>query len=1057
MRRCPFITAAFLGPMLAICGGPSRKLAADDFALHTFDRQQLTDVYYSEGAHAGDLNGDRHADVVYGPYWFAGPDFTTKYEIYEPVPQDREKYADCFFSWIYDFNGDDAEDVFVVGFPGTPAFVYENPGPEGHDAHWPRHQVLDWVSNESPQLTNLVGDQRPELVCTRDGYFGFATLDWETPFGNWKFHPVSEQVAAPRFGHGLGVGDVNGDGRLDILHAKGWLEQPARDVETSRWRPHDVSFSPAYGGAEMYAYDVDGDGDNDIITSHAAHDFGLAWYEQTGTGDATEFRPHLIMGEHPSENRYGVLFSELHSVALADMDGDGLKDIITGKTYFSHHRQSPQWDAGAVVYWFRLVRGDDGVDWVPYQADADAGIGRQVSIADVDADGLPDIVLGGMKGAHVLRHRQRVVDRQEWEAAQPSISIAPAPPATAEAELRRGPPSAIGGRDGRVAGALEGESLQFRTSGGQARTQKMSSFSDDLWSGNAQLWWTGARPGDVLTLELPPRQGRVDLEVVMTCAKDYGIVQLSLNDQPLGKPIDLYSPNVVTSGVLRFSNVELTGDEPTLGLTIVGANPKAVRSHMVGVDYVRLGGAGDTQAEEQDGFKAQTAAGKTLSLDFESGTLDEWQAVGEAFSEQPVQGDTVASRRPDMRSGHQGEYWLGGFEALGDQPTGSLISQPFVINRPFATFLFSGGRQAETRVELVRRDSGNAFFRLSGENSELLKEIVVDVRTHMGQEVFIRLIDGDRGGWGHVNFDHFRLHDKRPGPVTRQAVELAADEYPHSGLTADEAAKAMRLPEGFRVTVGASEPDVKQPIAMALDDRGRVWIAEAYEYPIRANGDIGRDRILIFEDTNGDGRLDHRKVFAEGLNLVSGLEVGFGGVWVGAAPYLLFIPDSDRDDVPDGPPQVLLDGWGFQDTHETLNAFIWGPDGWLYGCHGVFTHSRVGKPGTPDEERTPLNAGIWRYHPTRHVFEVFAHGTSNPWGVDFNDQGQAFATACVIPHLFHIIQGARYQRQAGSHFNPHTYRDIPTIADHLHYLAPPLMEATTSPTRRAAATPMPVP
>ncbi len=244
----------------------------------------------------------------------------------------------------------------------------------------------------------------------------------------------------------------------------------------------------------------------------------------------------------------------------------------------------------------------------------------------------------------------------------------------------------------------------------------------------------------------------------------------------------------------------------------------------------------------------------------------------------------------------------------------------------------------------------------------------------------------------------------------------------------------MKVPTGFRVIPAAAEPDVKQPIAMALDDKGRVWITEAYEYPRRAEGDKGRDRILIFEDTNGDGTLDSRKVFAEGLNLVSGMEVGFGGVWIGAAPYLMFLADANGDDVADGAPQILLDGWGYQDTHETLNTFIWGPDGWLYGCHGVFTHSRVGKPGTPDEQRIPINAGIWRYHPTKHVFEVFAHGTSNPWGVDFNDHGQAFLTACVIPHLYHVIQGARYERQAGNHFNPYTYNDIKTIADHFHYL-----------------------
>ena len=255
----------------------------------------------------------------------------------------------------------------------------------------------------------------------------------------------------------------------------------------------------------------------------------------------------------------------------------------------------------------------------------------------------------------------------------------------------------------------------------------------------------------------------------------------------------------------------------------------------------------------------------------------------------------------------------------------------------------------------------------------------------------------------------------------------------HDGLAPKEAAAAMTVPRGFRVQLAAGEPDVHQPIAMAIDHRGRLWVAEAHTYPIRAPEGRGKDKILILEDTNGDGSLDLRKVFIEGLNLVSGLEVGFGGVWVGAAPYLLFIPDADGDDRPDGPPKKLLDGFGYHDTHETLNSFIWGPDGWLYGCHGVFTRSRVGKPGTPDADRVPLNAGVWRYHPQRRQFEVFAWGTSNPWGVDFNDYGQAMLTACVIPHVYHIIQGARYQRQAGQHFNPHVYDDIKTIADHLHY------------------------
>ncbi|HUG66454.1 MAG TPA: PVC-type heme-binding CxxCH protein [Pirellulaceae bacterium] len=444
--------------------------------------------------------------------------------------------------------------------------------------------------------------------------------------------------------------------------------------------------------------------------------------------------------------------------------------------------------------------------------------------------------------------------------------------------------------------------------------------------------------------------------------------------------------------------------------------------------------AGVIQPAAADGIKAQAADGRVLNLDFETGTLADWTASGNAFAGQPIKGDTVAKRRSDMRSAHAGEYWIGGFELHGDSRTGTLTSAPFVVSQPYATFLANGGQHEQTRVELVRQDTGTVFYKIAGTNSETMRSVVVDLRAHVGKEIRIRLVDEHAGGWGHLNFDHFRLHETRPAQVTPRMIALVADEYPHAGLSASEAAAAMKLPEGFTVTVGAAEPDVKQPIAMAIDDRGRVWIAEAYEYPIRAQGEKGRDRILIFEDTNGDGTLDKNKVFAEGLNLVSGLEVGFGGVWVGAAPNLLFIPDKNGDDVPDGEPQILLDGWGFQDTHETLNAFIWGPDGWLYGCHGVFTHSRVGKPGTPAEHRIPLNAAVWRYHPTKHEFEVFAHGTSNPWGVDFNDHGQAFITACVIPHLYHMVQGGRYQRQGGQHFNPYTYRDIVTIADHLHYL-----------------------
>ena len=421
--------------------------------------------------------------------------------------------------------------------------------------------------------------------------------------------------------------------------------------------------------------------------------------------------------------------------------------------------------------------------------------------------------------------------------------------------------------------------------------------------------------------------------------------------------------------------------------------------------------------------------GESLNLDFEAGDLRDWTAEGEAFAGQPIEGDTVAARRGDMRSRHQGRFWVGSYEVFGDRPRGNLTSKPFRVTRPFARFLVGGGR-VSARVELVRRSDGQVIVRVMGDDVEDMKPVAVDLSGYLGAEIFIRLVDDRADGWGHVNFDDFRLFETEPDAPS----PLRPDAYAHAGLTPDEAARAMTVPEGFRVDLIAGEPDVVQPIAFTFDTRGRLWVAEAYSYPFRAPEGEGRDRILIFEDADADGRFETRKVFAEGLNLVSGLEVGFGGVWVGAAPEFLFLADLDGNDRPDGPPRVLLDGWGYQDTHETLNSFNWGPDGWLYGCHGVFTHSRVGTPGTPDDQRVPINAGIWRYHPTRHVFEVFADGTSNPWGIDFDDLGRAFETACVIPHLYQMIPGGRYERQAGPHFNPYTYDDIKTIADHRHWL-----------------------
>ena len=252
-------------------------------------------------------------------------------------------------------------------------------------------------------------------------------------------------------------------------------------------------------------------------------------------------------------------------------------------------------------------------------------------------------------------------------------------------------------------------------------------------------------------------------------------------------------------------------------------------------------------------------------------------------------------------------------------------------------------------------------------------------------------------------------------------------------LPSTEAARTMIVPDGFQVTLFAGEPHVKQPIGFCIDDRGRLWVAEAYNYP--KHGTKPGDRILIFEDVDGDGRFDNRTVFYEGLNYVTGIEVGFGGAWVMSPPSFYFIPDRDGDDKPDSPPRVLLNGFGnHANAHNLANGFAWGPDGWLYGTHGRTNWSLLGPPGAAENERRRFDGGVYRYHPLRHVWEPFADGTTNPWGIDFDDFGQGFVCNCVNPHLFHVIQGAHYEPWRNRKSSQYAYQRIPTIADHLHFV-----------------------
>ena len=252
----------------------------------------------------------------------------------------------------------------------------------------------------------------------------------------------------------------------------------------------------------------------------------------------------------------------------------------------------------------------------------------------------------------------------------------------------------------------------------------------------------------------------------------------------------------------------------------------------------------------------------------------------------------------------------------------------------------------------------------------------------------------------------------------------------------EKAVEMIRLPEGFSASLFASEPEIRQPISITTDGRGRIWVAECITYAeSERNFDMRySDRILIFEDTDGDGQADKRTVFWEGGKRLTSIEVGNGGVYALCAPHFMFIPDADGNDVPDGQPEILLDGWNSDFVrHNMVNGLKWGPDGWLYGRHGIQATSFVGPPEATDSQRTALNCCMWRFHPMTREFEVVCEGTTNPWGHDWDEHGELFMINTVIGHLWHVVPGARFRRMYGSHFNPYTYETIEQTADHFHF------------------------
>src|SRR6266487_4564236 len=377
-----------LAVALAFSGFAAAKAA--DYVLHSFKKTQLSDKFWCEGASFGDFNHDGKMDIVSGPYWWEGPDYQKRHEYY-PASQTfilkkadgaeetiegfegalgaNNAYSDNFFAFTYDFNKDGWDDILILGFPGEISAWYENP--KGREGHWQQHIVLDVTDNESPTFADITGDGKPEIVCSSKGFYGYAEPDGSEPGRPWKWHSISPNNNYHKFTHGMGVGDVNGDGRMDLLEKEGWWEQPKSLAGDPVWTFHKFAFNPnSHGGAQMYAYDV---------------------------------------------------------------NGDGLKDIVTGKRFWAHGAYGdPDPSAPAVLYWFRLVRNKDKtVDFVPHLIDSNSGVGTQVVARDFTGDKKPDIVVGNKKGTFVFIQETRKVTKAEWEKAQPkSSNTATADPAT---------------------------------------------------------------------------------------------------------------------------------------------------------------------------------------------------------------------------------------------------------------------------------------------------------------------------------------------------------------------------------------------------------------------------------------------------------------------------------------------------------------------------------------------------------------------------------------------------------------------------------------------------
>ena len=383
-----------------------------------FKKYTLTEEFVAEGAHFADFDHDGDNDICSGRFIWKGPDFKERVSFapkFEKEPYDPAKgYSDFFLTYTYDFNGDGWSDILAYSWPGKETWLFENP--QNKKEEWNRHTIFDITDGESPDFRDVNGDGKPEILAhsssgkqpSTDGQLGYAEIDWNNPFGKARFRPITPKSPENdkkyfRYTHGYGAGDVNGDGRIDILDKEGWREQPTDTKSDSHWKFHPQSFTVpgGRGGSFLLVYDVNGDKRNDVITGYDAHGYGFGWFEQNADGS---FAEHRLMGSTIEESAIGVKFSQLHAMQLADMNGDGVMDVVTGKRRWAHGPlKDDEPNAPPVLYWFEIQRdGRGGAKLIPHLIDDNSGVGTQVTPGDVNQDSKMDVVVGNKKGVFVF-------------------------------------------------------------------------------------------------------------------------------------------------------------------------------------------------------------------------------------------------------------------------------------------------------------------------------------------------------------------------------------------------------------------------------------------------------------------------------------------------------------------------------------------------------------------------------------------------------------------------------------------------------------------------------